>query len=188
MRYFDQLHSIFKKTKITGNDGKPWTTDFSIACDYVQFELVLARNTGSKVLCIGNGGSAAIASHVAVDLQKRCNIPALTFNDPSMFTCYANDCGYDRVYSAQLAHHIKQYDLLIAISSSGRSPNIIEAAKEGLKKNCQLITFTGFDPDNDLRQLGWINFYIPSYEYGFVELSHQIILHSICDAIVREIK
>src|SRR5262249_25920139 len=130
---------------------------------------------------IGNGGSAAIASHMAADYSKNGHIRALALNDSSMLTCLGNDLGYDRVFAQQIELHARHGDLLMAISSSGRSPTIISAVDAAATAGCGVIRFSGFDPDNPLRTKGDINFYIASDRYGFVEIAHLTICHAILD-------
>lgn len=128
------------------------------------------------VILVGNGGSAAIASHIATDLTKQ-GTRARTLTDPSVFSAYANDEGYEHAYSRQIQH--MAIDYLIAISSSGRSSNILRAVGEARAKGAYVITFSGFDEDNPLRQLGHVNYYVPSHNYGIVEIAHLTILHSL---------
>ena len=119
-----------------------------------------AANSG-KVIYIGNGGSASIASHMAADLWKNGGVKALCFNDPALLTCLANDLGYENVYSAPVEGFAEKGDVVVAISSSGRSPNILKACEAAIKKGCVLVTLSGFNPDNPLRSMGAINFYVP---------------------------
>jgi len=140
------------------------------------------QNKKQKVYIVGNGGSAAIASHVAIDFLKNGNISAMAFNDASLLTCISNDIGFGDVFAKPIEIHSKEGDLVICISSSGESVNIINAAKTAKEKDCFLITLSGFDPKNKLRALGDVNFFVPSFSYGFAEIIHQFILHSILDA------
>lgn len=138
---------------------------------------------GKKLIFIGNGGSAAIASHQAVDYWKNGGIKAVAFNDSSLLTCIGNDCGYENVFSKPLSVFADAGDTVIAISSSGKSPNILNGADMAIKRKCKLITFSGFDPSNPLRGKGDINFFIPVRAYGLVEVSHLALIH----AMLREI-
>jgi D-sedoheptulose 7-phosphate isomerase len=152
----------------------------------ISHAIAKARRThaaGNKLIFIGNGGSAAIASHMATDYSKNGGIRALAFNDSSMLTCLGNDLGYDQVFAKQIELHACPGDLVIAISSSGRSPNILNGVKAARATKCTVITLSGFTPDNPLRSLGDINFYVASDRYGFVEISHLTICHAILDFI-----
>ena len=132
------------------------------------------------VYLIGNGGSASIASHIANDLMKAQGIRANTLTDPALFTCFANDYGYDHAYERMLAPLLNNKCLVICISSSGRSHNICRAARLAADI-CQVATFTGFDPDNPLRGMGHYNYWVPSNNYGVVESAHLMLLHSIAN-------
>jgi len=137
-----------------------------------------------KIILIGNGGSAAIASHQATDLWKNGGIRALAFNDASLLTCAANDFGYEQVFSQPVARFADPGDLLIAISSSGKSANILNGVKAAKEMGCTVVTFSGFLPDNPLRKQGEINFYLASNSYGIVEVGHLLMLHGIIDEVV----
>ena len=113
-----------------------------------------AHDAGNKIIFIGNGGSAGIASHLAIDFSKNGGLRALAFNDPSALTCLGNDLGYENVFAKQLEFHARPGDLLIAISSSGTSPNILGAVKAARARDCKVVTFSGFTEDNDLRRTG----------------------------------
>ncbi len=139
-----------------------------------------ANNKG-KVFVIGNGGSAGIASHFATDLLKGLNIPALTLFDSNIMTCLSNDYGYERVFSVPLERLMKKEDLLVAISSSGQSLNILNAAEVAQEKKASLITLSGFLSDNPLREMGDLNIWINAEDYGLVETGHFFILHTIVD-------
>ena len=139
------------------------------------------HDTGNKLMFIGNGGSAGIASHMAIDYSKNGGIRSLAFNDGAALTCIGNDLGYDNVFAKQVDLHARPGDLLVAISSSGKSMNILKAADTARERGCTVYTFSGFGADNPLRTYGDLNFYVNSGEYGFVEISHLALIHSILD-------
>jgi D-sedoheptulose 7-phosphate isomerase len=96
-------------------------------------EMILATNrTGGSVIIVGNGGSASIASHVAVDLTKAADIRSINFNEANLITCLANDFGYENWVSQALEYYASHNDLLVVISSSGQSRNMINAAKKAM--------------------------------------------------------
>ena len=140
----------------------------------------LKKNNGSLYI-IGNGGSAGVASHSVNDFFNVVKIKAYTLHDPSLFSCFANDYGYEFVFSKQIDQIISKDDLLIAISSSGNSANITNAVNAAKTKNAQVITLSGFNKENKLRSMGLINFWLNSTDYGFVEIGHQFLLHNIVD-------
>jgi D-sedoheptulose 7-phosphate isomerase len=139
---------------------------------------------GQKVMFVGNGGSAAIASHQATDYLKNGGMKAIAFNDAALLTCLANDLGYERVFEKQIEMLADRGDVLIAISSSGKSENILRAAAAAREAGCRVVTMSGFAQDNPLRMRGEINFYVPSQSYGFVEITHLALCHSIVDTII----
>ena len=146
----------------------------------VELILECKRNNG-KVFIVGNGGSSSIASHVSVDFTKVANVPSNTFNNSNLITCFANDFGHDNWVKEAVKAYMQKNDILILISSSGTSNNIINAAKYCNENNIPLITFSGFDKENNLAKLGDINIHINSNNYNYIEMSHHIILVSIVD-------
>ncbi len=130
---------------------------------------------------IGNGGSLAIAMHIATDFAL-AGWPSIALCDPVAITSHTNDFGADANFSKQLELlRVSRNDILVAMSCSGKSANIIDAVKLARAAGLYVITLTGFEPDNALRQLGSLNFYVPALEYGFVQLAHESILHAACD-------
>jgi D-sedoheptulose 7-phosphate isomerase len=105
----------------------------------------------------------------------------LSLHDGAVLTCLGNDFGFEYVFSKQLEFHAREGDVLIAISSSGRSADILRAVEMATEKGMYVCTLSGFAPDNPLRKMGDLNWYVPSLEYGFVELAHQIIIHCALD-------
>ena len=147
--------------------------------------LVETNKNNQKIMIFGNGGSAAIASHVSVDLTKNANIRAVNFNEADLITCFANDYGYERWIEKAIDFYADNKDILILISSSGKSPNMINACKTARsKKISKIITFSGHDKNNPLSKLGDINFWINSKAYNFVENTHQVWLLTIVDLII----
>lgn len=145
-----------------------------------------AQQHRSNIFFIGNGGSAAIASHMAADWQKNGKMPTMCFNDGAALTCLSNDLGYENVFSEPLKHHARLGDLLIAISSSGESESILFAVEVAREQCLNIVTLSGFDPENSLRGRGGVNFYVPSRSYGTVEIAHLAILHSILDEVISD--
>jgi len=150
-------------------------------------ELIKTQSSkGHKVIIIGNGGSASIANHLALDLWNNDGIKAMTFSESSMLTCVSNDEGYRNVYAVPIKMFANSGDVLIAISSSGESDNIINGVFAAIDMGCKIITMSGFRDRNTLRSLGEINFYIPSSYYGYVELAHSILCHYISDMLGKD--
>lgn len=143
--------------------------------------ILTVRSSGGKIISLGNGGSAAIASHLQTDLCHSIKVRALAFQEPPLLTALANDLGYPAVFERPIKLWAEPGDLLIAISSSGKSANILAAAVAAKEKGCRVLTLSGFDPDNPLRRLGDLNFWVPSFDYGLVETAHQALAHYLTD-------
>jgi D-sedoheptulose 7-phosphate isomerase len=126
---------------------------------------------------IGNGASAMLASHFAADACKNGSLSAMAFNDAALLTATANDVDFEDVFALPLRRLARSGDLLIGISSSGNSPNILRAVETARSMSMQVVTLTGMRADNRARACGDLNFYVPSSRYGWVECAHQLILH-----------
>lgn len=179
--YINELFTVIEKLELSNQQGMD--VDFE---EEIQSTIALFKDltiSDGKLIFIGNGGSAAIASHMAIDYWKSGGIPALCFNDGAQLTCLSNDYGYEAVFSKPIQVFARPGDILIAISSSGQSPNILQGVETAISVGCKVITFSGFSPLNPLRKLGDLNIYCASYIYGFVELVHQLVLHMILDLI-----
>lgn len=182
--YFKDIHNLLLTALVTDDNGKAILLD---NCFQRITKLVLElKEKNNKLIFIGNGGSASIASHMATDFLKNGGIPAIAFNDASLITCLSNDLGYKNVFKKPLEMLANKGDLLVSISSSGRSANILQATQAAKKKPCSIITLSGFEGDNPLRQMGDINFYIKSHSYGYVEIAHLTLLHCLLDMIIEK--
>ncbi len=172
-QYFDELSEFFKNV------------DESLLIKSAEMVQTIKKNK-SKIIIAGNGGSAAIASHVAVDFTKAANVRAINFNEADLITCFGNDYGYENWIKEALIAYSDPGDLLILVSSSGQSPNILNAARETKKLDLDLITLSGFLETNPLKDLGRINFWIDSSNYNYVEMTHHIWLLAICDYVISQ--
>ena len=151
----------------------------------VRDELVNASKNNAKIMIFGNGGSAAIASHVSVDLTKNANIRSVNFNEADLITCFSNDYGYEKWVAKAIDFYSDKEDVLILISSSGKSLNMINACEAARRKKVsKIITFTGHNKNNPLSKLGDINFWIDNKAYNFVENIHQVWLLTIADLVI----
>lgn len=151
-------------------------TDISRAVD-------LIKTRTRSIFFVGNGGSNSIASHMMEDYMKLAGFPTYSFSDAALITCYANDFGYDKAMAEWLKLYFTEKDLLVAISSSGESVNVVNAVKFAKSKGGNVITLSAFKSGNTLRQLGDINFHIDVASYGIAECYHQVILHIILDSL-----
>ncbi len=146
---------------------------------------ITTKKNRKKILIFGNGGSAAIASHFSVDLTKNAKIRCTNYNESDLITCFSNDFGYERWVEMAIKYYGNKGDVLIVISSSGKSKNIINgciAAKK--KKFLKIITLTGHSINNPVKKLGDINLWLNSKAYNYIENIHQFWLLSLVDLII----
>src|SRR5438046_10478911 len=150
-RYFTTLSDALAQTSVTSVSGD--SLEMAEAVNRLMADARRAHATGNKLVFVGNGGSAAIASHMATDYSKNGNVRSLALNDSSMLTCLGNDLGYDQVFAMQIQLHARDGDIVVAISSSGSSANILNAVQAARAAKCAVVTFSGFKADNPLRRL-----------------------------------
>ena len=177
--YFRILGDIGGRIEATDRGGAPVAV-----ADATERFLETARRTvrdRTRIFFVGNGGSAGICSHMASDWLRNGGFASASLNDGATLTCLGNDLGFEQVFAKQLELHGRPGDLLIAISSSGNSANILRAAQTARAAKMTVITLSGFGKDNQLRRLGDLNFYVPSDRYGFVEISHLALCHAVLD-------
>jgi D-sedoheptulose 7-phosphate isomerase len=144
------------------------------------------HDRGGQLYIIGNGGSAGMASHMAADACKNGHLRAMAFNDVALLTATSNDLAYDQVFSLPLERLGRSGDLVVAISSSGNSPNIVRALETSRTLGLAAVTLTGMQAVNRARTLGDLNFYVPLPRYGWIESAHQVILHYWFDQYLCE--
>ncbi len=147
--------------------------------------LVETKKKGRKTMIFGNGGSSAIASHFSVDLTKNAGVRCTNYNETDLITCFSNDFGYERWVEKTIEFYGDPGDVVILISSSGNSQNMLNGAMKAKElKFSNIITLTGNNIDNKLNKLGNINFWIDSKAYNLIENAHQALLLSIVDLII----
>jgi len=155
----------------------------------IKKAILEADKVNKKVMIFGNGGSASIASHFTVDLTKMAKKRCVNLNEANFITCFANDYGYENWVARAIEFYADEGDVLILISSSGRSENMLNAVDAGrAKKISSIITLSGFDDKNPLRSKGDINLWLDSHSYNYVENIHQIWLLSVVDMIIGKIE
>jgi D-sedoheptulose 7-phosphate isomerase len=177
--FFDNFNDLLSKA-INSIDNKQLVDTAEI--------LKEVKSSGKKIIIVGNGGSAAMASHVAVDLTKAAGCRAITFNEADLLTCFANDYGYENWVEKALNFYADKGDIVIMISSSGTSKNIINGANWAKQNGFKVITLSGFNAENPLKKIGDINLWVDSKGYNIIEMAHHIWLVSIVDYIVGNIE
>jgi D-sedoheptulose 7-phosphate isomerase len=143
------------------------------------------REKKKTIFLIGNGASASMASHVAADLAKNGHVHTEVFSDLSLITAIANDMSYDEVFAEPLRRRMKKGDMLVVISSSGQSINVLKATEEAEKLGGMVVTLSAMKPENPLSNRGAINFHVPAKAYGLAETCHAAILHHWIDKIIE---
>jgi D-sedoheptulose 7-phosphate isomerase len=154
--------------------------------DALRRTFTRVRDRGRKVIVAGNGASAAIASHVAVDLTKTSGIRAINFNEADLITCLGNDYGYENWMAKAIEFYGDPGDVAVLISSTGRSPNVVIGAERARERGLGVVTLSGFQPDNPLRALGDLNLWVNSRRYNIVETTHQSWLLAVVDHVAAE--
>jgi D-sedoheptulose 7-phosphate isomerase len=175
------FQALIAGTEVTDIEGVRRDTERSIA--ELVARLGELRERQGRLYLVGNGGSAAVASHAATDLLNVGKLRASTLHDPSLLSCMSNDYGYEHAFARIVATLASPGDILIAISSSGQSANIRNAAAEMRRQRGMVVTLSGFKHDNPLRSLGHFNFWLDSSDYGMVEIGHEFVLHNVADRL-----
>jgi len=182
--YLGHLVAGLNGLVVTGGDGFPITA----AAGFERWvQLTRTVHDGGRTLYLaGNGGSAMIASHMAADACKNGGLRAMAFNDAALLTAVSNDESFERVFALPLSRLAHAGDLLITISSSGNSPNIVRALETARSLGLRTVTLSGKAADNRSRAQGDINFYVPAQRYGWIECAHQLIVHYWFDQYLNE--
>lgn len=173
--YFGEMARLMLSIEATDRAGSSLPLDEGTAKAIEMLNNV--RSASQKIMLAGNGGSSAIASHAQNDLCSAAGMRAMVFTEQPLLTATANDFGYGSVYERPIELWAEPGDLLYTVSSSGQSENIVRAIEAASGKGCQVITLSGFNPDNPSRRLGDLNFYVPSKVYGYVESVHTALTH-----------
>ncbi len=182
--YLNKLVENLEAMQIYGQN-QTLCTDYEKAMQELVDLFSDIKKKEKQVFFIGNGGSAAIASHMTADFMKNGGMKTYSLYDNSVTTCMGNDYGYEYIFSRPLEFLGNTGDLLIAISSSGNSQNIVNAIQVAQEKGMGVITLSGFCRDNRIIGMGIYNIYVPVSHYGMVESIHNLILQQIVDTILE---
>ena len=182
--YIEDLINILRNTEIRKGTKENYE-DYNQGIQVLVDVFTRHKEKGSQVFFIGNGGSAAIASHMTADFMKNGGMNTYSLYDNAVTTCMGNDYGYESIFSRPMQFLVREDDLVIAISSSGNSANIVNAIQVAKEKKAEVITLTGFEATNKAKQMGDINVYVPCCKYGMVESIHNLILQQIVDLILE---
>ena len=179
---FNKVNSVFFKEYFEKLNSKISNIDEKLLVDAAE-RILKTHYNSKKIMIFGNGGSAAMASHVAVDFTKAVGIRSTNYNEADLITCLSNDFGYENWVSKAIEYYADSGDAIILISSSGTSKNIINGAKQAKQMSLPIITFSGFDKNNELIKLSNLSFWVDSNEYNIIEMAHHVWLVSIVDYI-----
>lgn len=182
MEYINKITNLLQKIEMSTD--KPLGS-YDDGIDKMLELLRKCKKDRNALFICGNGGSAGIAQHMTGDFLKNGGFRTFSMYGQPTITCISNDLSYDYVFCKQLELLANKDDLLIAISSSGNSENIVKAVKTMKKLGGKVITLSGFKPTNKLNTLGDINAYVPAEHYGMVESIHNLILQQLVDTIVE---
>lgn len=179
-----RLQRLFETMDVTNQTSSPMGHDegFALWLDYAQ----QTKRRNRYLFLIGNGASSSMASHFATDITKNGGIRTHVFTDSSLLSAIGNDYCFEELYAKPLEWYAEADDLLIAVSSSGNSENILQACRRARDKDLRVITLSAMQPDNKLRLQGDINFYLPAPTYGLAESGHAVILHHWMDLLEAE--
>lgn len=177
--YRGHLTETLAALAVTGADGSLLDADaaFRTLADWVRH----CATSKGRLYFVGNGASASMASHFAADIAKMSGAPAEVFTDPALVTAIGNDDGFENVFAIPLRQRMRPGEVLVAVSSSGNSPNVLRAAEAARELGGKVTTFSAMAPGNKLRALGDLNFYIPAQTYGMAESGHAALLHHLVD-------
>ena len=184
--YENDILNIFEKSATVINESKASIKEINSAVNMI----IQTIEKGKKIVIFGNGGSAADAQHMAAEfvgryLIERDSLPAIALTtDTSALTGIGNDYGFEKVFARQCDALVNNGDLVIAISTSGKSPNIIEGIKTSKNKNAKIILLTGKN-NNKLKHLTDITIRVPSNETPRIQESHRIIIHIMCEFVEK---
>lgn len=178
--YIKKINEGLSNAVVTDINGNEMSYDegLNIWTDKAQFVKEISK--GLIFFC-GNGASASMAEHMSHDWFQNAVINTTTCAEVSHITAISNDVGYEDVYSYRIERILSDKDILVAISSSGNSPNIVKAVETAKANGVFTITVSGKKLDNKIRQMGDLNFYVPLEHYGEVESAHAVLLHCALD-------
>jgi D-sedoheptulose 7-phosphate isomerase len=183
-KHVGAISELLAAPSFRGPEGREIETEQGFR-QWQDLTLRVRRRRGT-VFLIGNGASASMASHLAADLAKNAQVHTEVFSDLSLITAISNDMGYESVFAEPLARRARAGDMLVAISSSGRSPNILAAVRAARRCRLNIVTLSAMQPSNRLRRSGALNLYVPAPTYGFAESCHAAVLHHWMDRVEKK--
>lgn len=182
--YVNDLKKCLESVIVTTSGGTTLAAEDGLKTWCAMTGSIMKSN--NTMFFVGNGASAMMASHMAADASKNGGFRALAFNDPALMTAVGNDISYEQVFAVPLKRYANPGDILVTISSSGNSPNVVAAIQAAQELGLKTVTLSGMKEDNKSRQMGDLNFYVPGMTYGMAECSHQALLHCWLDVFMEQ--
>lgn len=178
--YIDVIYRGLEELAVTDGNGQRIHIEdgMRIWTDRVQ---QMRQDTGGLIFFCGNGASASMAEHMSHDWFQNAMINTTTCGEVTHITAISNDINYEEVFSYRIKRILSERDMLVGISSSGNSSNIVNAVSAAVENGAFTITISGMEEDNRIRSMGDLNFYVPLKHYGEVESAHAVLLHSVLD-------
>jgi D-sedoheptulose 7-phosphate isomerase len=177
--YTAEVTEGVNQTVATGQNG---VFDTQTAFDKWTRLVQDRKAKGGVFFFCGNGASCTMAEHLSHDCFQNADMKTYTVSETSHITAISNDISYEDVFAYRIGKIGAENDVLIAISSSGNSPNVIKAIETAREKGMFVVTVSGKGGDNKSRKLGDLNFWTPLSTYGLVESAHAVLLHALLDA------
>ena len=175
-KFFNDYWNTYKRILFKSKDNEK----------FVQIKKVFKQvsQDGGKIIFVGNGASASLASHAATDLTKQGKIKSIALNDHNLITALSNDYGYEKWVEKALSYYSSKKDMLVLISVSGESPNLINALNYAKTNSLITLSITGACKENTLRTSADYSLWVDSKSYNVVESIHTIWVTLIIDLII----
>lgn len=186
IKYMNECHEVLEQLEVSAQQGTMMNQEEGLE-KWIDLTKQL-NDAGNNIYFAGNGASAMMAGHMSADSTKNGGMKSLFLSETALVTAVSNDISYDEVFAYPLNRFANKADMLIAISSSGNSRNIIRAIETAKEKGMTVVTLTGLKENNAARQMGDINFFVPGKTYGIVEVCHQALLHCWLDKYLDKYK
>jgi D-sedoheptulose 7-phosphate isomerase len=177
--YYASINEGLQKADAT--DAVGLVLDFDTALDTWVEQVRRMQGERGKLFFVGNGASATMAEHLSHDCFQNADLLTETVSETSHLTAIGNDLSYEEVFSYRISKSADPKDVLVTISSSGNSPNIVRAIQAAKEAGMFVVTLSGMSPKNRSRILGDLNFFVPLETYGLVESAHAVLLHCWLD-------
>lgn len=181
--YVDEVLAGLRAARVTTGDGGAPGMEEAVSL-WVERAKAVRDGEGLIFFC-GNGASATMAEHMSHDWFQNARVNTTTCAETAHITAISNDLSFDEVFSYRIRRILSLRDMLVAISSSGNSPNIIKAVEAGKEKGAYCVTLSGKGEGNAISRMGDLNFYVPLPTYGLVESAHALLLHGALDCFLE---